>query len=319
MDIDAIIKKLSPQQKSQLRKALNLEFNDSLELKLNNDSPNKCPHCGSTEIRSGGKARGIQRFKCKECRKTFGANNKTPFFYSKKSMETWNHYLDLMFNGYRMSVRDIAKASGIDKNTAFAWRHKILHALKHVMDEPLNGIVEADETYFRLSYKGKKKDMPRPPRKRGKPVMKRGISKEQVCVLTAIDRTKQTMMEPVCLGRITTRHVEAALGPHIAPDSMLVTDGHAAYPDFARRNGMTHHALDSRVSADNRSIHLQNVNSLHSQVKRFMKPFNGVATKYLDNYMAFYRWTKKDVTEAVTKPTASITYGELTALPMPLK
>ena len=321
MNIDAILIQLSPEQKSQLRKALNLEFNDSLELKFHSEKPNKCPHCGSNQIRSGGKARGLQRYKCKECRKSFGDTNNTAFYRTQKDLAQWNHFIDLMFNSHHHSIRKIAGKVGIHYRTAFFWRHKILNALKQFTGEPLNGIVEADETYFALSYKGKKRDMPRPARKRGKQATKRGISKEQVCVLTAIDRTKNTMLEPVCLGRITTRHVEDTLGPRIAPDSMLVTDGHLAYPAFARRHDMTHHALDSHVSFGNRSIHLQNVNSLHSQVKRFMEPFNGVATKYLDNYMAFHRWTKQDVHEAVTKPTASasITCDELAALPMSLK
>lgn len=323
MNFETILSQLSPQQKLELLKVLNLEFDESLELKLHGEDPTNCPHCQHDQIKKVGKSRGVQRYKCNSCNRTFGANNKTCFYRTQKNLSTWNHFIDLMFNAHHHSIRKIAGKVGIHYRTAFFWRHKILNALKQIQstEKELNGIVEADETYFALSYKGKKKDMPRPPRKRGKAVMKRGISKEQVCVLTAIDRTKNTMMEPVCLGRISTRHVEDTLGPHIAPDSMLVTDGHLAYPAFARRHDMTHHALDSHVSFGNRSIHLQNVNSLHSQVKRFMKPFNGVATKYLDNYMAFYRWTKLDVADAVTKPTASasITCDGLAALPMSLK
>ena len=318
MNIDAIIRQLNPEQKQALRKALNLEFESSLELNLQ-ENVNCCPHCECENIKKVGKARGVQRFKCKDCDKTFGANNKTPFYRTRKHLATWNNFLDLMFNSHHLSVRDIAKETGIHYVTAFRWRHKILHALKQVTGERLNGIVEADETYFPLSYKGKKRDMPRPPRKRGKQITKRGISKEQVCVLTATDRTRNTMIEPVCLGRISTKHIEDALGPHIAPDSVLLTDRHAAYPKFARARDMRHYALGGQHGSPDRSFHLQNVNGLHSQVKRFMKPFNGVATKYLGNYMAFYRWTKLDVTQAVTKPTASITCDELAAIPMSLK
>ena len=34
--------------------------------------------------------------------------------------------------------------------------------------------------------------------------------------------------------------------------------------------------------------HIQNVNSLHSQLKQFINRFKGVATKYLDNYLAWF-------------------------------
>ena len=46
----------------------------------------------------------------------------------------------------------------------------------------LQDIVEADETFFPVSYKSKSLGMPRKPRHPGSEVHKRGISTEQVCV-----------------------------------------------------------------------------------------------------------------------------------------
>lgn len=57
--------------------------------------------------------------------------------------------------------------------TAFYWRHKIVDAIrKFVGDGSLEGVVELDETYFALSYKGNDSKittftMPRESRKRG--------------------------------------------------------------------------------------------------------------------------------------------------------
>ena len=54
--------------------------------------------------------------------------------------------------------------------------------------EVLVGIVEADETYFRASCKGSK-TLDNLPHKRGvSKGAKRGLSKDQVCVLVATDR-----------------------------------------------------------------------------------------------------------------------------------
>ena len=57
----------------------------------------------------------------------------------------------------------------------------------------VDGIVEMDETFVAESFKGNHKKsgfkMPRPTRKRGKRVKKCGISNEQVCIATAIDRS----------------------------------------------------------------------------------------------------------------------------------
>ncbi|SKA14845.1 hypothetical protein SAMN02745674_02167 [Lysobacter spongiicola DSM 21749] len=42
----------------------------------------------------------------------------------------------------------------------------------------LSGIVEADETFFRESVKGRKKGMPRKSKSPGEPASQRGLSRE---------------------------------------------------------------------------------------------------------------------------------------------
>ena len=44
-------------------------------------------------------------------------------------------------------------------------------------------------------------------------------------------------------------------------------------------------------------FHIQNVNSYHSRVKTWLRRFNGVATKYLSNYLGWYRWLDKNTNE----------------------
>jgi hypothetical protein len=36
--------------------------------------------------------------------------------------------------------------------------------------------------------------------------------------------------------------------------------------------------------------HIQNANALHSRMRRWFFPFWGVATKYLDGYLAWFRY-----------------------------
>ena len=36
--------------------------------------------------------------------------------------------------------------------------------------------------------------------------------------------------------------------------------------------------------------HLQHVNSLHSAFKRWLMPFNGVSSKYISNYLAWFKF-----------------------------
>lgn len=84
--------------------------------------------------------------------------------------------------------------------TLFYWRHKILNALKEINVEGFEGIVERDETYFLYSEKGNKRISYRKGRKRGRVSQYRGISREQVCVLVARERNKQTVSKVTCMG-----------------------------------------------------------------------------------------------------------------------
>ncbi len=36
--------------------------------------------------------------------------------------------------------------------------------------------------------------------------------------------------------------------------------------------------------------HLQHINALHSNFKRWLMPFNGVSTKYINNYLAWFKF-----------------------------
>ena len=88
--------------------------------------------------------------------------------------------------------------------TAFYWRHKILEVMKHFDNhDKLDGIVEADETYFNESQKGSR-NMKRKPGKRGFSSENRivGLSHNKVCVLTALDRNKHSFNKPVGYGYI---------------------------------------------------------------------------------------------------------------------
>ena len=40
---------------------------------------------------------------------------------------------------------------------------------------------------------------------------------------------------------------------------------------------------------------MNNINNFHSKLKQFMIRFNGVATKYLDNYVNYFNEVKKNI------------------------
>lgn len=61
---------------------------------------------------------------------------------------------------------------------------------------------------------------------------------------------------------------------------------------FAREAGVDHQELNANAGLRvKRGIfHIQNVNGHHSRLKGWMRRFNGVATRWLDNYLAWFRF-----------------------------
>ena len=82
--------------------------------------------------------------------------------------------------------------------------------------------------------------------------------------------------------RSSQASLQAALGPLLASDAVLLSDGGRAYPGCARRLGVQHEAVN--VSAGRRvrgSYHIQTVNNRHQQFKAFLQPFRGGSDQVL--------------------------------------
>jgi len=49
--------------------------------------------------------------------------------------------------------------------------------------------------------------------------------------------------------------------------------------------------------------HIQHINAVHSNLKRWMRRFNGIATKYISNYLKWFKWLDTFSTEKDTVKT----------------
>ncbi|MDY5917149.1 MAG: IS1595 family transposase, partial [Treponema sp.] len=227
-------------------------------------------------------------------------------FSSKKSFSVWKKYIDCMMNGF--TVRKSAEICGINKDTAFIWRHKILDALQNMQAEvTLEGIVEADEAFFPISYKGNHKKsvifkMPRKAHKRGKQTHKRGLSREKVCVPCAVTRNGLSLEKVTNLGRVSANALHKAFDNRIVSNSVLCTDDMNSYVDLAKTNELELILLKTGKSKLG-IYHIQYINSYHSMLKNFINRFHGVATKYLNNYLVwhnFLNYAKESYAEKTT-------------------
>ena len=296
------INNLTEEQKQQLIIALqaSLKSSKSAAVKLSEELRearfNKgfiCPHCGDAHIVRHGTYKGKQRYLCRNCNSTFGDLTNTPLSRAKLP-EKWAPFIECMLHGY--SLRKSSEIIGVSYVSLFYWRHKLLAALTESENTPFNGIVEMDDTFFRYSEKGKKNLKNRKPRKRGGRASSAGFNIEHVSVLVARDRVKNTYSRVAGLGRIGALTVDKHIGGLISADNILCTDGFKPFKKYARDRGIECYGF-AAVRVYKSIYHIQNVNNYHMRLKKWMDRFNGVASKYLDNYLAWFRFIDSKVFE----------------------
>lgn len=262
-----------------------------------------CPHCGSVDKQRWGRTRaGSQRYRCQGCLKTFNGRTGSSIAQLQKLEPFYQVLKDMFSDGPHRSVRRLARQLDVNKDTIWRWRLLILQSLSQP-DQKLSGIVEVDETFQRESRKGSREWVnnerdptlyPKPPRLRWHEYTKtgtkkeRGLSKWQLPILTAMDRSGRRVAERLPDRRIRT--IVQSLSPIISRDAALCSDGLAGYEKFAKATGVSHFVLGSKPGKRkiNQSFHIQNINALHAQYKEFIRPFPGPATKYLNGHVDWF-------------------------------
>ena len=106
----------------------------------------ECPQCRSGSLHKWGIVSGIQRYRCKDCGRSFNALTGTSMARLRKK-ELWLEYSKALADS--LSLSKAAERCGIDRTTAFRWRHRFLQTPSQ-SKACCSGITEVDETYFRM-------------------------------------------------------------------------------------------------------------------------------------------------------------------------
>ena len=259
-----------------------------------------CPRCGSVAIVKKGKSRnGGQRYLCRDCGRTFGMASERILGTSKLPKETWMAYAECFV--LMLPLRECAERCHVCLKTAYTMRHRLivcLSAYSPAFTVERGCGCELDETYFPESFKGNHTKssfvMPRPSRHRGKQVRKRGLSREQICVMTGVNDSNETFFEVSGRGALSSRRAMDVLRGRIEAGSLVATDKATAYVDvLAELDVAAHLAYDSR---DRSKGTINRVNAVHSMLASFMGRFRGVSTKHLTAYLEWFRWCRTFLT-----------------------
>jgi transposase-like protein len=272
--IDDIQKKekLNPKVYWPLKGQMNrLDMKKIVTLTLEDSEDVNCGHCGSDKYVKNGRKNDLQRYKCKSCGREFNQLTGTPLARLRKKGR-WLKYSECLNKGY--SVRKAATTVGVDKKTSFKWRHKFLKNANMLFATKLNGIVESKETSFKYSEKGAKAI--RHPEKLG----------TDVYVLASVDR--DSWVTTPIIDSFEIDSIKAEFKTQIANDSLMFLNGGDCVEKFVNDQKCNYVALNSQ-NVHKSYEHIRNVQEYIKSLKLWMKRFRGVATKYLNNYLSWFR------------------------------
>lgn len=264
-----------------------------------------CPHCQEQRIHRWGRFSGRQRYRCLSCQRTFSTYTGTALHYLKRT-EAWNAFFRSMEES--LTVRQAAAVSRVHRDTAFRWRHRFLAAVERGERVVLKGQASVGTTWFTRSHKGVKGG--------------KGASAPDGArrVWVALARDENGLAISAVLGRRRPgAHVLVeSLRERVAPDLML-RDRSGPYSPAgvcARRLGLPF----SRLPSTSPASELEPVHLFAVRTKRWLRRFNGVATRYLSHYLTWFRiidcrWSSSGWDLELIRPRAA---GERTELVAPV-
>lgn len=134
------LKSLSPSQWLRLHERLEQHEASAVEALLSDHEPRHCPYCHSTVLRLWGSSHGLPRYRCRSCDRTSNPLTNTPLAGLRKR-DQWLRFSRALIDG--RSIRSAAAECGVNKNTAFLWRHRFLALAAEYRADHEHGIVEA--------------------------------------------------------------------------------------------------------------------------------------------------------------------------------
>ena len=246
-----------------------------------------CKHCGSVNVvKNGHTKQGKQNFHCKDCNKSFNAASNTILDSTKKSLNIWSEFIECEI--FHLSLRETAKLINVSTNTAFTIRHKFQKAIsEYTKILKLSGKIQIDPTYVKINLKGTKTHkMPRKSKKRASSNF-RGLSNEQVCIVSGTDEFDNTIFKITGLGKEGINDYVKLL-PYFFKPTLIVTDSAPGYKKFAKDNKLNIDQIPSVKHVSKHGNSLGNINQVHSGVKEYLRKYHGVSIRHLQGYLDLY-------------------------------
>ena len=248
---------------------------------INSVVPETCPYCGEGFFsRFGQTTNGVQRYRCKECGKTFTPITGTIFDKHKISISEWMEYCLNIFRYLSINADSWNNRNAF--TTSRYWLEKLFLVLEdYESDIVLDGRVWFDETFYTVRSDDikLKPDGTKP----------RGLSENQLCIGVACTKDKiLCMLEGK--GQPTARKAYMAFKDHIAPGSTLVHDEGKAHGMLIEKLRLKDepYASDELKKLDDKNNPLNRVNEVHARLKNFLYAHNSFDRDKLQGYLNLF-------------------------------
>lgn len=193
----------------------------------------------------------------------------------------------------RLSVRQMATTLRVRASTAFRWRHRLLSPLARQAQPILMGAVAACEANVAYSEKGSwYSDGPgaRGLYRRGVTIRRprfRWLADGKPSFVLLASAGEQKVMVNAGQGRPQPEVLQSCLSQVLGPGAEMCSLGDAPYAEACRRLGISHREAVRFTPL------LTGLDRLRSHLYAWLHQFFGVATRYLDNYLAWLRFADR--------------------------
>ena len=234
-----------------------------------------CPHCGSTKVYHFSDNR---THKCGDCRQRFSIKVGTIFEDTKLPLREWFMAIWMVTSHTKgIASTQLAKDLKITQKSAWFVLHRLRHAARtKSFAKPLEGMVEADETYMGGKEKNEHADE-RTPGSQG------GANK--VAVLGIMERDGE--MRAKVVPNTAAKVLHAELDAIVAPGTNVMTDEHRGYTGIGQK--FHHHTVNHSIGEYVKHFFIH-TNGLENAWSLFKRKVYGIhhweSGEHLDRYLA---------------------------------
>lgn len=232
----------------------------------------RCPRCEDPTTISRIEKR--RQFECDACGYQFSVRVGTVLQDSKLPLWKWFLAIFLMIQSKKgVSANQVKRMIGVSYKTAWFLCHRVRHAMASLVENPLSGIVEVDETYVGGKTKG----------------MGRGYTGNKTMVVGAVERDGAIRLK--VRGKADRETLHAFIEKYALEARRLMTDEHAGYKGVARK-GRSHETVSHRAKEHARGdVHTNSVESVWSLLERsIVGAFHHVSADHLPKYLDEVEW-----------------------------